>query len=254
MDLKSCSKLSIMKYSVIIPIYNEEEALLPLYYSLKEVMGKLNEKYEIVFVDDGSTDSSLERLREICSEIGALAIVILKERVGKAEAIQAGFDNAAGEIYITLDGDGQNPPAAILTLLDKMKEGYDVVFGWRRRRQDRTKKRIASKMANIIRRFTTKEKIHDVGCAMRVFRKKDVEHVCLSKGLHRFFSAIMIKLGYKVGEIEIDHCPRKTGISKYGVWDRLLEGFVDSIRFSFIDIHTLMSHERKYRIKEILRR
>ncbi|MDR4504457.1 MAG: glycosyltransferase family 2 protein [Candidatus Scalindua sp.] len=243
-----------MKYSVIIPIFNEEESLLPLYYSLKEVMNKLSKQYEILFVDDGSTDSSLERLRRVYVNSKGLSIIVLKERVGKAEALQAGFDNATGEIYITLDGDGQDDPREIPSLLDKMDEGLDVVYGWRRRRHDPFTKKIASRTANMIRRLITKEKIHDVGCAMRVFRKKDIEHVCLSKGLHRFFSAIMVKLGYKVGEVEVVHHPRETGISKYGIWDRLGEGIIDIIRFSFLDIHTLMSHERKYQIKKILRR
>ncbi|MDR4497929.1 MAG: glycosyltransferase family 2 protein [Candidatus Scalindua sp.] len=242
-----------MKYSVIIPIYNEEDSLLPLYNSLKEVMNKLNEPYEILFVDDGSTDSSLERLKRIYVNSNSLAIVILKERAGKSEALQAGFDNAEGEIYITLDGDGQDNPKEIPFLLNKMDEGFDVVYGWRCRRQDPFIKKVASKIANLIRRLITKEKIHDVGCAMRVFRKKDVEQVCLSKGLHRFFSAIMVKLGYKVGEVEVVHYPRETGISKYGIWDRLVEGTIDSIRFCFLNTHTLMSHERKYQIKEILK-
>ena len=242
-----------MKYSVIIPIYNEEGSLLPLYNSLKEVMNKLNKPYEILFVDDGSTDSSLERLKRIYVNSNSLAIVILKERAGKSEALQAGFDNAEGEIYITLDGDGQDNPKEIPFLLNKMDEGFDVVYGWRCRRQDPFIKKFASKTANLIRRLITKEKIHDVGCAMRVFRKKDVEQVCLSKGLHRFFSAIMVKLGYKVGEVEVVHCPRETGISKYGILDRLVEGTIDSIRFCFLNIHTLMSHERKYQIKEILK-
>ena len=243
-----------MKYSVIIPIYNEEDSLLPLYNSLKEVMNKLNGQYEILFVDDGSTDSSLERLKRVYVNSKNLAIVILKERAGKAEALQAGFDNAEGEIYITLDGDGQDDPGEIPSLLNKMDEGFDVVYGWRSRRQDPFIKKIASKTANLIRKLITKEKIHDVGCAMRVFRKKDVKQVCLSKGLHRFFSAIMVKFGYKVGEIKVVHYPRKTGITKYGIWGRLVEGIIDSIRFCFLDLHTLMRHERKYRIKEILRK
>lgn len=243
-----------MKYSVIIPICNEEGSILPLYDSLREVMNKLDEQYEILFVDDGSTDSSLERLRRVSVNSKGLVIVILKERVGKAEALQAGFDNAAGEIYITLDGDRQDDPKEIPSLLNKMDEGFDVVYGWRRRRHDPLIKKIASKTANTIRRLITREKIHDVGCAMRVFRKKEVEHVCLSKGLHRFFSAIMVKLGYQVGEVEVVHYPRETGISKYGIWDRLVEGIVDSMRFCLLDIHTLMTHERKYQIKEILRK
>ncbi|GJQ59075.1 MAG: hypothetical protein SCALA701_18760 [Candidatus Scalindua sp.] len=227
---------------------------MPLYNSLKDIMNTLNEQYEILFVDDGSTDSSLKQLRRVFMDSKSMAIVILKERVGKAEALQAGFDNAVGEIYITLDGDGQDDPREIPSLLNKMDEGYDVVYGWRRRRQDPFITKIASKTANMIRRLMTKEKIHDVGCAMRVFRKKGIEHVCLSKGLHRFFSAIMVKLGYCIGEVEVVHYPRETGISKYGIWDRLVEGTIDSIRFCFLDTQTLMSHKRKYRIKEILRK
>ncbi len=243
-----------MKYSIIIPICNEEGSLLPLYNSLQEVMNKLNEQYEILFVDDGSTDSSLEKLKCVYVHSENLAVVVLKERSGKAEALQAGFDYAKGEMFVTLDGDGQDDPREIPSILNKMDEGYDVVYGWRRRREDPMIKKIASKTANMIRRLITKEKIHDVGCAMRVFKKKDVEDVCLSRGLHRFFSAIMVKLGYKIGEVEVVHYPRESGISKYGIWDRLVEGIIDSIRICFLDIHTLMSHERKYRIKEILRK
>ncbi len=243
-----------MKYSVIIPICNEEDSLLPLYNSLKEVMNTLNEQYEILFVDDGSTDSGLERLRLVCMKSKSLTILILKERAGKAEALQAGFDTAVGEIYITLDGDRQDDPKDIPSLLNKMDEGWDVVYGWRRQRQDPVIKKMASKIATVVRRLITREKIHDVGCAMRVFRKKDVETVCLSRGLHRFFSAIMVKLGYKVGEVEVVHYHRKTGFSKYGIFDRLVEGVIDSLRVCFLDTHTLMNHERKYRIKEIIRK
>lgn len=243
-----------MKYSVVIPIHNEEDSILPVYNSLKEVMNGLNEPYEIIFVDDGSTDSSSKRLKSVYANSDNLIIIILKEWVGKSEALQAGFDNGVGEIYITLDGDGQDDPREIPALLNKMKEGYDVVYGWRYRRQDPLLKKTASKIANMVRRLTTREKIHDVGCAMHVFRKKDIERVCLSSGLHRFFSAIMVRLGYRIGEIKVNHCERKAGISKYGIWDRLIEGIIDSYRMSFIDINVIMNHKRQYQLKEILKK
>ncbi len=243
-----------MKYSVIIPIYNEEDSVLPLYNSLKEVMGKLKESYEVIFVDDGSKDTSAERLKGICADSEELVIVVLKERVGQSEALQAGFDNAAGEIYVTLDGDGQDDPRWIPVLLNKMKEGYDVVCGWRHRMQAPFLKKGASKIANTVRRVIAGEKIHDVGCTLRVFRKKDIEGVCLSRGLHRFFSTIMVKRGLRVGEVKVAHHARKAGVTKYGIWDRLGEGIIDCFRIAFVDSAVLMDHKRRYRIKKIVRK
>jgi len=242
-----------MKYSIIIPIYNEENSILPLHNTLKEVMVKLNESYEIIFVDDGSTDSSLQKLKSIQATSKELVIIVLQHHRGQSEALQAGFDNGRGEIYITLDGDGQNDPHDIPSLLEKMKEGYDVIYGWRYRIKSPFHKKLTSKIANIILRLTTKTNIHDVGCALRVFRKKDIEHVCLSRGLHRFFSLIMTKLGYRIGEVKVNHYPRKSGFSKYGVVDRLIEGLVDYFRINFIDIKILMKQKRQYKIKEVLR-
>lgn len=242
-----------MKYSVIIPICNEEGSILSLYNSLKGVMSRLNESYEIVFVDDGSTDSGLQRLKNIQAKSNNLVIIVLEKHFGKSEALQAGFDNAEGEIYITLNGDGQDDPKEIPAMLNKMEEGYDVVFGWRHRMRNSFRKKLASKIANIVRRLITRVNIHDVGCALRVFRKKDIEDACLSGGLHRFFSTIMLQLGYRVGEVKVNHYPRKSGVSKYGIFDRLKEGLIDCFRITFIDINILMKHKRQYQIKEISR-
>lgn len=242
-----------MNYSVIIPIYNEEDSVVPVYDSVNEVMSKLGGTYEIIFVDDGSTDSSVRRLEHILAKSGNLAVIALAERIGQSGALQAGFDHAEGEIYITLDGDGQNDPMDIPSLLDKLKEGCDVVCGWRFRRQDSLSKKIASRAAYIIRKLATQEKIHDVGCTLRVFRKKDIKKICLWGGLHRFFSAIMAKMGYRIEEVKVNHYPRKKGASKYGVWGRLRQGLVDLFRVSFIDIGTLMNHKRQYKVKQIFR-
>ena len=242
-----------MRYSIIIPTYNEEGTVVLLYHSIREVMSKLNESYEIIFVDDGSTDSSLQKLKGIQVTSHGLVIIVLRKRVGKSEALQAGFDYAVGEIYVTLDADGQNDPCDIPSLLNKMEEGYDVVYGYRYRMHSSFRKKLASKIANIVNRLITKINIHDIGCALRVFRKKDIEHVCLSRGLHRFFSTIMIRLGYRVGEIKVNHYPRISGVSQYGILNRLKEVLIDCFRLIFIDIDILMKHKRQYQIQEIIR-
>jgi glycosyltransferase involved in cell wall biosynthesis len=242
-----------MDYSVIIPIYNEEDSAVLVYNSVNEVMSKLGGTYEIIFVDDGSTDSSAQRLGHILNASGSLVIVSLAERVGQSEALQAGFDNAQGDIYVTLDGDGQYEPREIPRLLDKLAEGYDVVCGWRFQRQDPLLKKIASWVACIVRKLTMREKIHDVGCTLRAFRKEVLEKVCLWGGLHRFFSAIMCKRGYRIAEVQVHHYPRKSGVSKYGIAGRLKRGLVDLCRISFVDLDKLMDHEREYKVKQILR-
>lgn len=232
---------------------NEEDSVVSVYRAVEETMERLAEPYEIIFVDDASTDSSVKKLKEILAHSKSLVIVALAEHSGQSEAFQAGFDSASGEIYITLDGDGQNEPKEIPLLLDKMREGYDVVCGWRFQRQDSQQKKIASKIAYFIRRLITQEKIHDVGCSLRVFRKKDVENVHLWSGLHRFFSTIMVKRGRKISEVKVTHYPRRGGVSKYGIWNRWKQGIADLFRVCFVDMDTLMNHPRSYRIKETLK-
>jgi len=185
----------MIKYSVIIPVYNEEGSLVALCRRVKEVMERLNESYEVVFVDDASSDGSLQKLRDAQKSSEELVIVVLSGHTGKSEALQAGFDTAAGQIYITMDGDGQDDPRDIVRLLNKMDEGYDLVYGWRYRMEGPFGKKLVSKTANIIRRLITGEDVHDVGCPLRAFRKESLAGVCLSGGLHRFFSTIMKRGG-----------------------------------------------------------
>lgn len=244
-----------MKYSLIIPIYNEEGSISSLYSGLRQAMSGIGRPYEIVFVDDGSTDSSLKRLKEIFMVCDDLVIIVLERHAGKAEALQAGFDNAQEEIIITLDGDGQNDPRDIPALLNKMDEGYDVVYGWRYRRQDPFPKKAAAKIAALVRRVIIgREPVSDVGCALRVFRKEDIAGVRLSGGLHRFFSVIMARQGYRVGQIKVSHYPRKAGVSKYGTFDRLVKGIADCFRISLMDTAALMAHKSRYSIREVLRK
>ena len=243
-----------MDYSVIITVFNEEDSIQPTYAAVRAVMVGLGRPYEIVFIDDGSTDKTLERLRGLQKQgAGDLVVIALAKNTGKAEASQAGFDHARGDIFITIDGDGQEEPSDIPRLLDKLTEGYDVVYGWRWQRQDSFRKKAVSCIAGVVRNILSGNKIHDVGCPLRVCRKKDLKGIRLSKGLHRFFSMIMEKKGFRVTEVKVTHYPRTHGVSKYGTWDRLVEGTADLLRISFTDIDQLMAGERKYRIREIYR-
>ena len=238
-----------MDYSVVIPVFNEEDSAVSVYGSVNEVLGTMGRTYEIIFVDDCSTDATLQRLKQAAVSSGHLIVVALAARVGQSEAMQAGFDHASGDICISLDGDGQYDPRDIPYLLAKLAQGYDVVCGWRFPRRDPLYKKVVSRAAYSIRRLTTHERIHDVGCTLRVFRKKDIRNICLWSGLHIFFAVLMERRGYKVGEIKVIHYPRRGGVSKYGVWRRLVHGAVDLFRVSFIDIDVLMDHKRSYAVK-----
>lgn len=238
----------------MIPVYNEEGSIMQLCLLLKNTMDRLGQPYEIIFVNDGSKDKSLEVLNGIKSKLSNLIIVNLHEHSGQSAAMQAGFDITRGELIITMDGDLQNDPKDIPKLLDKMKDGYGVVCGWRHDRKDPWDKLVAAKIANVVRKMVTKENIHDVGCALRVFKKECLKNVYLSGGLHRFFALIMFKLGYKIGELKVQHHPRRFGKTKYNIPNRLCEGVIDLIRISLCDIHRLMRRKPNYEIKEVIRK
>lgn len=246
-------RISMIKFSIVIPIYNEEGSIEPLYFSLKKVMEKLKQSYEIIFVNDSSTDRSLQALNGINTIPANLIIVNLCRHSGESAALQAGFDIARGEIIITMDGDCQNDPEDIPDLLNKMDAGLDVVCGWRYSRKDPWDKVVASKIANSARRIIMKEKIHDVGCTLRVFKRSVLKNVYLSKGMHRFFTLIMAKLGYRIGEIKVRHYPRRSGRSKYHIWNRL-RGIMDLITISKSDIYELTKRKTDYAIKEVIKK
>lgn len=239
-----------IKYSVIIPVHNEERSIQHLYHSLKDVMDKLKENYELIFVNDGSTDDSLKVLRGIDTRPSNLAIVSLDEHRGQSLAMQAGFDVSRGELIITIDGDLQNDPQDIPILISKMKEGYDVVCGWRYERKDPLIKIIISKISSILHRVIFKENIHDPGCTLRVFKKNILREIFLFDGAHRFFTLITVKLGYRMGEVKVSHHPRRFGKSKYNIVNRL-GWFIDLIRFLFFDVSELMKREAAMKSKRI---
>jgi len=209
-----------MKYSVIIPVYNEKEAMSPLYFSLRYVMEKLGQPYELIFVDDGSEDSGFDILGRIAKSPNVKKIRLVSHR-GKSEALSSGFESSSGDIIITIDGDLQNDPEDIPKLLNKMIEGYDVVCGWRTKRKDNLSKKLSSYLGNLVRRVFLKEKIHDVGCELRVYKRAAIEKIKMSKDMHRFLTAMLLASGAKIGEVEVRHYPRLFGKSKYNIRNRL---------------------------------
>lgn len=243
-----------MKFSIVIPIHNEESSIIPLYSEVKEVMGGLNQLYEVIFVDDCSADNSLKELKRIEPIPGTLLIISLNKKCGQAVALQAGFDKSRGELIITMDGDLQNSPRDIPKLIEKLNEGFDVVCGWRCERQDPRIKVLTSKIIGYFRSIITSEKNHDFGCALKIFKKKVLKGICFSKGMHRFFTLIMIKLGYRVGEVKIKHYPRTGGKSKYNIHNRVIESLVDFICLQFFGVRCLMKVKQNYKIKEVIKR
>lgn len=205
-----------IKYSVVIPVYNEEDSVGPLEADITETMEGLKEPYEIIFVNDGSTDGTSVRLNELMASNRNLHVVTLEKNCGQTASLKTGFDRSRGEAVISMDGDLQNDPKDIPMLLDKLNEGNDVVCGWRRKRHDSLWKKASSKFANIIQGVILKSHLHDISCTLRVYRKKSLEGVDLSwNGAHRFIPYILLRHGSKISEIEVHHHPRKYGKSKY---------------------------------------
>ena len=219
--------------SIIIPAYNEEDNIDPVYHELKSVLSETGHPYEILFIDDGSTDQTFQKMKSIQIKDDSVRIIKFRKNFGQSAALQAGFDFATGTIIITMDSDLQNDPHDIPALITKMEqEGFDVVCGWRYNRQDSAFKKLFSKMANSLRKFLTKETIHDSGCTLRSYKKECVEDLELYGELHRYIPAVLQWKGYRVGELKVNHRERTHGLSKY-TWKRLTKGFLDLIVIAF---------------------
>jgi len=213
--------------SVVIPIYNEEENLKELYTKLINIIPSITENYEIIFVDDGSTDNTFGVLKEINKEDAKVRIIKFRRNFGQSAAISAGFDYSKGEVIITMDGDLQNDPADMPKLLEKLKtEDYDVVCGWRFDRADSMLKKAFSRMANRLRRRFTAEDIHDSGCTLRAYKKECLGDLELYGEMHRYIPALLLWKGYKIGEVKVRHHKRIYGNTKY-TWKRVIKGFLD---------------------------
>lgn len=219
--------------SIVIPIFNEEENIKQLYSELKEVLDKTGKEYEIIFVDDGSTDNSFPILRKIHEKDNSLRAIRFQKNFGKSAALSAGFKNSKGSIVFTMDGDLQDDPKEIPNFLKEINKGYDIVVGWKFRRRDPLNKRIPSKIFNRLTSLLTGVKVHDINCCFKAYRREVIQNIDVYGELHRYIPALVHWKGYKVGELKINHRPRKFGKSKYGPM-RLLKGFLDLITVKFL--------------------
>ncbi len=215
--------------SIVIPTYNEEKNIAPLYIELKGVLTNLKKTYEIIFVDDGSKDNTFNEIKNIKSK--EVKAIRFRKNFGQTAALDAGFKASKGKIIITIDSDLQNDPHDIPKLLNKIKD-YDVISGWRFRRKDGFFKNIFSKFANILRKILTKEKIHDSGCTLKAYKKECFEDLNLYGEMHRFIPTILSWKGFKIGEVKVNHRERIHGKTKYGL-KRLVKGFLDLIVLKF---------------------
>ena len=220
--------------SVFLPVYNEEPNLPPLHAKLDEALGKLGRTAEIVFVDDGSTDNSLQVLREIAAKDDRVRVVALKRNYGQTAAMAAGIDAARGEVLIPMDADLQNDPADIVRLLDKLDEGYDVVSGWRKNRQDKLiTRKIPSMLANRLISWIGGVPLHDYGCSLKAYRRESLQDVKLYGEMHRFIPIYASWAGARVAEIPVEHHARTMGKSKYGL-SRTIKVVFDLMTIKFM--------------------
>ncbi len=223
-----------MKLSVVIPIYNEEKNIAPLYEELQGVLHSLPYDHEIVFVDDGSQDRSLELLETIQQGDSKVVLVSFRRNFGQTAAMSAGFHYASGDIIATLDGDMQNDPHDLPMFLKKMEEGYDLVSGWRHKRQDPfLNRRLPSIIANKIISTVTGVHLHDYGCTLKTFRKEITQGIHLYGEMHRFIPAIASGVGSKIAEVKANHRARRFGSSKYGI-SRTLRVVLDLMTVKFL--------------------
>jgi dolichol-phosphate mannosyltransferase len=213
--------------SVVIPVYNEEDCVLPLEAELFPVLDGLARPYEVVFVDDGSTDSTREKLEQVKSRRSQVRIVRFKKNAGQTAAFDAGFKHARGAIVVTMDADLQNDPADIPNILAAAASGFDMVCGVRARREDSVVRRLSSRIANGIRNWGTRENIRDVGCSLKAFNREKLVRIKLFTGMHRFFPTLMRLEGASVTEVDVNHRPRKLGKSKYGIGNRAFRALRD---------------------------
>ena len=220
------TNLKIPYLSIIIPVYNERNNLIPLEDKLDRELKKLNLSYEIILVDDGSNDGSLHLIESMQEHNPLIRFIQFGHNHGQSAAFAAGFKAARGDIFVTLDADLQNNPADIPLLLEEMKN-FDVVCGWRFKRNDPWIKRISSKIGNGVRNRLSQEEIADTGCSLKAFRRECFDNVKLFKGMHRFFPTLMKMEGFRVTQVKVSHHPRLHGVSKYNIRNRLFSSLHD---------------------------
>lgn len=219
--------------SIVVPVYNEEESLSHFYNELTAVLKQMGEEYEIVFIDDGSSDSSFSILRNLEKTDKTVRVFSFRRNLGKAEALTLGFAKAAGDIVVTMDADLQDQPSEIPNLLKLHQQGYDVVCGWRKDRRDKSKMKIISKLFNYTLNHIFDLTVHDYNCGLKLYTRDAAKSLNLYGGLHRFIPILVYKQGFTVTEIPVVHKPREFGKSKYG-FSKIFKDLPDMFTMLFL--------------------
>lgn len=225
-------KTTFKKLSIVVPLFNEEESLLPLANEIRKAIKPLNLSYEVIFVDDGSTDKSLKVIKELCRQDRRFRFLSFRKNYGKSAALQMGFKEVTGDAVITMDADLQDDPAEIPNLLKKLEEGYDLVSGWKKLRHDPFIKKYSSRFFNYVTGVMSGIKIHDFNCGLKGYRAEVVGSMKVYGELHRYLPVLADWNGYSVTEIPVKHHPRKYGKTKFGI-SRFFKGFIDLVTVIF---------------------
>lgn len=225
-------KTPFRKVSILVPLFNEEESLSKLTKAIVESINKISVNYELYFVDDGSTDNSLNVIKELAKKNNRIKYVSFRKNYGKSAALNIGFKNVSGDVVITMDADLQDDPAEIPNLIKELEKGFDLVSGWKKHRYDPLIKKYSSKFFNYVTKIMTGIKIHDFNCGLKAYRKVVVKDIDIHGELHRYIPVLADWKGYKVTEIPVKHHPRRYGKTKFGV-SRFFKGFLDLVTVIF---------------------
>lgn len=229
---QSVQNFSFKKVSIVVPLFNEEESIRPLYNEIRKTLKGMSSDYEIFFSDDGSTDKSLSVIKELARTDNKVRYSSFRKNYGKSAALQVAFKHVIGDAVITMDADLQDDPSEIPNLLKKLEEGYDMVSGWKKKRYDPIIKKYSSRFFNFITRLFSKVKIHDFNCGLKAYRKVVVQNINVYGELHRYIPVLASWKGFSVSEIVVKHHPRRYGKTKFGI-SRFFKGFVDLITVIF---------------------
>ena len=233
------------KFSVVLPVFNEEDNLEKLFAEIRTAADSTGQNWEAIFVDDCSTDQSLEVIRKLARDNQEVRYLAFEENRGQSVAFCAGFDAVESGIVVTMDADLQNDPADIPALLNAFDKGSDMVVGWRAKRKDTFWKRIASKIGNAVRNWFTDDGIHDTGCSLKVMRRDMLMNIPRFQNMHRFFPILMKMQGASISEVIVNHRERHAGVSKYGNWQRAKQGIYD-----LFGVRWLMTRQVSYTVRE----
>jgi glycosyltransferase involved in cell wall biosynthesis len=228
----SVTKYKFQKVSVLVPLFNEEESLTKLSNQISNVFDTISPDYEILFVDDGSTDNSLKVIKDLSRANNKIRYISFRKNYGKSAALNIGFKGVSGDVVVTMDADLQDDPSEIPSLLAELQKGYDLVSGWKKKRHDPFVKKYSSRFFNYVTKIMSGIKIHDFNCGLKAYKKAVIKSISIHGELHRYIPVLADWKGFKVSEVVVKHHPRKYGKTKFGI-SRFFKGFIDLITVIF---------------------